>query len=101
MRRIAPVFLLLAALCSGAGPGEAAARPVETGALESPVDLTGAWVMRHGDDPEWAGADLDDASWAPADIAEAWGVRHFADYAGVTWFRAELRLPWGRDDAMR
>src|SRR5689334_11845301 len=101
MRRIAPICLLLLSLCVGIGLGRAAERPLDLDAVERPTDLTSAWTVRRGDDPAWAGVDVDASAWAPVNIADAWTATRFADFEGVSWFRADLRLPWGRAEAAR
>ncbi len=54
------------------------------------LDLAGPWKFKPGDDPLWAGPDLDDGDWRQVRIPTGFGRRD-AD-AEIAWYRLEVRI---------
>jgi len=54
------------------------------------------WTFHAGDDPQWAGPDVDDTSWARLDSAGTLLIprtRSAIGWEGMGWFRLHIRLP--------
>jgi signal transduction histidine kinase len=85
--RLAIVLLALAA------PAAAAEAPaILIASLDPPVDLSGAWKFKPGDDPSWARAEFEDETWPSIRVPEPWGRQGYHGYSGVAWYRLRVRL---------
>ena len=80
--------LLLLLLC-----GRPAFAAVAVPALDPPVDLSGPWLFRAGDDPAWARPDLADGGWETLRVPVPWGRQGHQAYSGVAWYRLHVHLP--------
>ena len=60
--------------------------------------LDGPWRFRQGDDPAWARPALDDGAWIGIPVGEEW-ERTVGEYDGFGWYRREVRLGAGLEDA--
>jgi hypothetical protein len=62
--------------------------------LNRPVDLTRAWLVKAGDDPEYASPGLDDSGWRVIDV-----TKPLASYGIVkpdfVWYRTHVHVPAG------
>ncbi len=61
-------------------------------ATASPVDLTGAWRFRAGDDPAWAATPLDDAAWDTLAVPALWQPPRDGPQRGYGWYRVTLAI---------
>jgi len=61
------------------------------------------WVIRTGDNPDWAGADFDDGTWRGIRTGAAWEEAGLADYDGYAWYRVRLDVPkdWCRHQSLQ
>ncbi len=66
------------------------AQNVEITSLDKPVDLSGVWKFKIGDDLSWAEPNLDDTDWAKLKVPLNWGKQGYDDYAGFAWYRLNL-----------
>lgn len=98
------VIGVTAILAIGGGPDPAALRGV------APL-LGGEWRFHLGDDPRWAGTDVDDSHWetvnldAPASSHDGdvglpnyvggWMVHGHPGYQGYAWYRRSVTVPAG------
>ncbi len=73
--------------------------------------LDGSWRFHTGDDPRWAGVDVDDAVWDTIDMTalsgshdgdvglpdyvDGWGAHGYLGYHGYAWYRRAVTLPVG------
>jgi diguanylate cyclase (GGDEF)-like protein len=78
-------FLLLVSL-----PARAAEFEVES--LDQPLDLSGAWRFRTGDNPDWARADFNDGLWDNILLPRDWRRQGYEDLTGIAWYRATIQL---------
>jgi diguanylate cyclase (GGDEF)-like protein len=61
---------------------------LQVNATPVPVDLTGPWRFRAGDDPAWAAPALHDADWDTLGVPGFWRLSASAAPAGIGWYRA-------------
>jgi signal transduction histidine kinase len=90
-RRLGPAVGLVLALAVLAALPSSAEEPAL--ALAEPLDLSGPWRFRTGDDPSWAAPSHDDTSWATLRVPGDWGRQGHEGYAGVAWYRLAVPLP--------
>ncbi len=57
------------------------------------LKLEDNWMMKTGDDPAWAGLDVDISTWKPVKTGVVWEKAGFADYDGYAWYRVEFVIP--------
>jgi len=62
---------------------------------QKPLPLDRGWVMKTGDQPEWAMPDFDDGSWAAVQVGRPWEEAGFPEYDGYAWYRITFRVPQG------
>lgn len=97
--RIWPALAVLAALCLlvagqavGATPTEPAPVRVEASALRDSLSLKGNWRFQPGDNPAWAGPDLDDSAWAERPVPGRWPAGGYPEHGQLAWYRLTLQL---------
>ena len=56
------------------------------------VPIDGKWQFHLGDDPAWAGANLDDSSWESIRSDDPWGVQGHPSYTGFAWYRRHVDI---------
>lgn len=67
----------------------------------SPLELSGSWSFRTGDDPSWASPDLDESDWTTMPVPGEWNAHGFDRYTGFAWYRARIRIaPEQRSDPL-
>ncbi len=59
------------------------------------VNMDGQWRFHTGDDPRWSQPNWDDAQWPLISGLDGWSGQGYPDYAGVAWYRAQVRVPKG------
>jgi len=91
-RTISCLGTLMLSLCMGIAQAERARLNADEG-----------WVIRTGDNPDWAVADFDDGTWTGIQIGTAWEKAGFADYDGYAWYRVRFDVPkdWGRHESLQ
>ena len=62
-------------------------------ATPSPVDLTGPWRFRAGDERAWADAGFDDAAWDTLVVPGLWRPATDGPQRGYGWYRARIEIP--------
>jgi hypothetical protein len=88
-------FLLLLSL-----PGESFAGTYEIDNLDTPIDISGAWRFRTGDDMAWADPNYSDSPWPSMIVPRDWRKQGYGDYSGIGWYRIKLQFDLS-DSAMR
>lgn len=93
-----------AVLAIGGGPDPSSLRTA------APL-LDGVWRFHVGDDPHWAGTDMDDSGWERVDLSapassndgdvglpnyiKGWGAHGHPGYEGYAWYRRSVTVPAG------
>jgi diguanylate cyclase (GGDEF)-like protein len=85
----------LALALAGAAHADTREAVREVVSIEHPIDLTGTWLFRPGDDASWADPKLDDSGWTLLQVPRSWGRQGFAAVHGLAWYRLRLRLAPG------
>jgi diguanylate cyclase (GGDEF)-like protein len=88
-------FLLLLSL-----PGDSFASTYKIENLDTPIDISGAWRFRTGDDMAWADPNYSDSSWPSMIVPRDWRKQGYGDYYGIGWYRIKLQFDLS-DSAMR
>lgn len=61
-------------------------------ATPAPVDLTGPWRFRAGDERTWANPHLDDAGWDTLRVPGLWRPAPGGAERGYAWYRARIEI---------
>lgn len=61
--------------------------------VQNSVQLTEGWVIKTGDNAEWAGPEVDDRSWQAIEVGVPWERVGLADYDGFAWYRLTFTVP--------
>jgi cephalosporin-C deacetylase len=64
---------------------------ISCGQNSMPLDT--GWMMKTGDDPDWAAPDLDEKGWTPIRTGIPWEEAGHADYNGYAWYRLRFTMP--------
>ncbi len=80
-------FLLLLSL-----PSDVVASTYKIDNLDAPIDISGAWRFRAGDDMAWADPDYSDSPWPSLMVPRDWRKQGYGDYYGFGWYRIKLKF---------
>lgn len=89
---IAALAVLLGTPAAVLGQEPAPAPLGDALAREGEVRLVYHWRYHSGDDPRWAGPELDDTGWELAEPLLPPGSRPHTNWTGTGWFRRHLRV---------
>jgi len=64
-----------------------------TFAQDNQLMINEAWVMKTGDNPEWAKSDFDDSKWKSVQVGKNWEKIGNPDYDGYVWYRIRMKVP--------
>jgi diguanylate cyclase (GGDEF)-like protein len=78
-------LLLVLMLCHASS---AVAAEFYIDSLDQPVEATGIWRFRTGDDMAWAATDYDHGRWDNILVPRDWRRQGYKDYTGMAWYRA-------------
>lgn len=67
-------------------------------AFAAPMDLSGTWLFRAGDDVTWADPALSDEGWRPAPVPGAWPTP--SGEGEIGWYRTRVVLEPGSGEAL-
>jgi sigma-B regulation protein RsbU (phosphoserine phosphatase) len=56
------------------------------------IRLQGPWAFHEGDDPSWAGINVDDSSWDKVTLGIPIAEQGIDTYAGYAWYRLRIQL---------
>jgi len=93
IRHLSPfvvIVMLVMGLALGSQPGFA--QSFDATHVSKPTDLDGTWLVRGGDDPAWARADLDDSSWTRVDAAASLHDVFTKANPEVVWYRLHVKV---------
>lgn len=102
---IAKLMLGFALICLGAAsllaqPAPAPEMFIATNAIQVSIPaatngiirLQGPWAFHEGDDPSWAGVNVDDSSWDKVTLGVPILEQGIDSYAGYAWYRLRIQL---------
>src|SRR6187402_3368733 len=97
------LFLFCAALLVSYVPSYAQAKPpldphhLDGSIMGRPINLTGYWLLKQGDDPSYADPKLDDSQWIVVQAGKkltSYGLQN----VDKVWYRTHVKVPAGRKD---
>ncbi len=60
---------------------------------QSQLKINDGWIMKTGDNPDWAKTDFDDSSWKSIRVGESWEKVGYPEYDGYAWYRIKVVFP--------
>jgi phosphoserine phosphatase RsbU/P len=86
------VFAAVALLTSLFACTSLSAQTFDATTLRQPTDLGVTWLVKPGDDPSYARADLDDSQWTPVDTSLS--LKHYFpnNHPNVMWYRLHVKV---------
>jgi cephalosporin-C deacetylase-like acetyl esterase len=65
----------------------------ETITAQNQLKIDKGWVMKTGDNAEWAKSEFDDSAWGSIQVGVAWEKAGYANYDGYAWYRNRIEIP--------
>ena len=57
------------------------------------LDLSGNWLFRTGDQPDYSEPEFDDSTWKQVHVPSTWENQGAAAYDGYSWYRKSVKIP--------
>lgn len=69
-------------------------------ARQGQLKIDDRWVMKTGDNPDWAKTDFDDSAWKSIRVGESWEKAGYTEYDGYAWYRIRFVFPekWNQSE---
>jgi phosphoserine phosphatase RsbU/P len=68
------------------------AQSFDATSLRQPTDMGMTWLVKAGDDPSYARADLDDSQWTPVDPSQSLKTYFPSNHPNVMWYRLHVKV---------